>query len=33
MFLSQADMQAIEIKITNKETNEVKIIKQEEDEE
>ena len=32
MFLSQVDMQATEIKITNKETNEVKIIKQEEDE-
>lgn len=33
MFLSQVDMQATEIKITNKETNEVKIIKQKEDEE
>jgi len=33
MFLSQVDMQATEIKITNKETDEVKIIKQEEDEE
>lgn len=33
MFLSQVDMQTTEIKITNKETNEVKIIKQEEDEE
>lgn len=33
MFLSQVDMQATEIKITNKETNEVKIINQEEDEE
>ena len=33
MFLSQVDMQATEIKITNKKTNEVKIIKQEEDEE
>lgn len=33
MFLSQVDMQATEIKITNKETKEVKIIKQEEDEE
>lgn len=33
MFLSQVDMKATEIKITNKETNEVEIIKQEEDEE